>query len=178
MTFPFYTIGHSSRTLTDFSGLLSDADIGALVDIRKIPKSRSNPQFNEGTLRDALAAVDISYEHEAALGGLRGKTPSLDRHVNGFWTNKSFHNYADYALSGDFRTGLDHLIDIGRKQRCVMMCSETVWWRCHRRIVADYLVARGEAVFHIMGHGRLEPARLSLGAVVQSDRSIVYPGMT
>ncbi|WP_439686147.1 DUF488 domain-containing protein [Cupriavidus oxalaticus] len=176
MTLPFYTIGHSNQTLAEFFRLLRDANIGALADIRKIPKSRSNPQFNEDPLREALSAFDISYEHVAGLGGLRGRTQSVPRDVNGFWTNESFHNYADYALSGDFRAGLDQLIDLGRKRRCVIMCAEAVWWRCHRRIVADYLIAGGETVFHILGHGRLEPARLSVGAIVQSGGSIHYPG--
>ncbi|MFS8975835.1 DUF488 domain-containing protein [Cupriavidus necator] len=177
MTLPFYTIGHSNRTLAEFFGLLRDADIGALLDIRRFPRSRSNPQYNEETFRDALTALNISYEHVAELGGLRGKTQTLPRDVNGSWSNESFHNYADYALSGDFRVALDHLIDVGRKRRCVMMCSEAVWWRCHRRIVADYLVARGETVFHIMGQGRLEPARLSVGAVIQPDGRVAYPTM-
>jgi uncharacterized protein (DUF488 family) len=175
VTLPFYTVGHSNRALAEFVGLLRDADIGALLDIRKMPRSRANPQFNGDSLPDALSAFDISYEHVAALGGLRGKTRALSRDVNGFWTNESFHRYADYALSGDFRAGLDRLIDVGRQRRCVMMCSEAVWWRCHRRIVADYLIARGEMVLHIMGHGRLEPAHLTSGAVVQPDGTVVYP---
>lgn len=175
MTLPFFTIGHSNRTLEDFMGLLNGADIGALVDVRKMPRSRTNPQFNEQTLPDALAAFGISYEHEAALGGLRGKSRTVPEDVNGFWENKSFHRYADYALSADFHVGLDHLIEQGRKRRCVVMCSEAVWWRCHRRIVADYLIARGETVFHIMGPARLEPARLTPGAVIQPDGTIVYP---
>jgi hypothetical protein len=87
--------------------------------------------------------------------------------VNGLWKNQSFHNYADYAMSDDFRRGLQRLIALGRARRCVMMCSEAVWWRCHRRIVADHLIARGETVFHIVDKGRLEPARLTPGAVVQ-----------
>jgi uncharacterized protein (DUF488 family) len=96
--------------------------------------------------------------------------------LNGFWANESFHNYADYALSEPFHAGLAHLLDAGRKRRCAIMCSEAVWWRCHRRIVADYLIAGGETVFHILGHGRLEPARLTPGAVIQPDGTIVYPG--
>nr|WP_241022248.1 DUF488 domain-containing protein [Burkholderia sp. Ac-20353] len=172
---PFFTIGHSDRTLDDFIGLLNDADIGMLADVRKMPRSRTNPQFNETTLPVALAAFDIGYEHVAALGGLRGKTRSVPDDVNGFWTNDSFHRYADYALSAEFRAGLDHLIAQGHRQRCAVMCAEAVWWRCHRRIVTDYLIARGETVFHIMGPNRLEPARLTPGAVVQPDGTIVYP---
>lgn len=111
----------------------------------------------------------------AALGGLRGKARTVCQEVNGFWMNESFHNYADYALSEQFRAGLGHLLDEGRQQRCTIMCSEAVWWRCHRRIVTDYLIAHGEAVFHIMGLGRMEPARLTPGAVIQAAGTIIYP---
>ena len=175
MKLPFFTIGHSNRSLEDFVELLRGPHVGRIVDIRKIPRSRSNPQFNEDTLAEALAAFGISYEHVNALGGLRGKAKSLSPSVNGFWTNESFHNYADYALSVGFHTGLAHLLEDGRNRRCAIMCSEAVWWRCHRRIVADYLIASGEAVFHIMGRGRLEPARLTPGAVVQPDGKVIYP---
>jgi uncharacterized protein (DUF488 family) len=146
-----------------------------VADIRKIPMSRTNPQFNKETLPGALAGHGIAYDHIAALGGRRGKTKSLPANVNGFWTNDSFHNYADYALSEDFRAGLDHLINEGRERRCAMMCSEAVWWRCHRRIVTDHLIARGETVFHIMGNGRVEPARMTPGAVIQADGTLTYP---
>jgi uncharacterized protein (DUF488 family) len=176
VTHPFFTIGHSNRSQEEFAVLLAAADIGLVADIRKIPRSRTNPQFNAETLPGTLAAVGISYEHVAALGGRRGKAPALSPDVNGFWTNQSFHNYADYALSEQFHAGLAHLLDLGRKHRCAMMCSEAVWWRCHRRIVADHLIARGETVFHIMGQDRLEPARLTAGAVIRADEAVVYPG--
>ncbi|WP_119274464.1 DUF488 domain-containing protein [Taklimakanibacter deserti] len=175
MTLPFFTIGHSNRSLAEFIELLREAHIEFVVDIRTVPRSRTNPQFNKDTLPDALAAVGVSYEHMAALGGLRGKTRGSPADVNGFWTNESFHNYADYALSAPFHAGLEHLLDEGRKRRCAIMCSEAVWWRCHRRIVADYLIAAGEIVFHIMGQGRLEPARLTPGAVTQPGGTIIYP---
>ena len=173
--FPFFTIGHSNRSLEEFVEMLSEPHVARVVDIRKIPRSRSNPQFNSDTLPEALAACDISYEHVAALGGLRGKGRSVPWDVNGFWTNKSFHNYADYALSAQFHEGLEHLLEEGRNRRCAIMCSEAVWWRCHRRIVADYLIASEQTVFHIMGKGRLEPAHLTPGAVIQSAEKIVYP---
>ena len=175
MTLPFFTIGHSSRTLEAFVALLRGAEIALVADIRTVPRSRTNPQFNRDTLPLALDEFGISYEHMAALGGLRAKTRTLSRDMNGFWTNASFHNYADYALSERFRAGLHHLIDAGRTRRCTIMCSEAVWWRCHRRIVADYLMANGETVFHIMGEGRLEPAHLTPGAVVQPAGTIIYP---
>jgi uncharacterized protein (DUF488 family) len=172
---PFFTIGHSNRSLEEFAGLLNAAEIALIADIRTIPKSRANPQFNEDTLPGSLAPFQIAYERIAALGGLRGKSKTIARDVNGFWTNDSFHNYADYALSDEFHAGLDRLIEDGRKRRTAFMCSEAVWWRCHRRIVTDHLIARGETVFHIMGERRLEPAHLTAGAVVQPDGEVVYP---
>lgn len=175
MKHPFFTVGHSNRSHEEFAALLTAADIGLVADIRKVPRSRANPQFNKDALPDALAATGISYEHLAALGGLRGKARTLSPDVNGFWTNKSFHNYADYALSKEYHAGLAHLLALGHERRCALMCSEAVWWRCHRRIVADYLIAHGETVFHIMGQGRVEPARLSAGAVVRPDETVVYP---
>ena len=162
MKLPFFTIGHSNRSLEEFIELLSGAKIDLVADIRTVPRSRANPQFNKDTLPDALAAFDISYEHMAVLGGLRGRAD--------FWTNERFHGYADYALTAQFHAGLEHPLDEGRKRRCAIMCSEAVWWRCHRRIVADYLIACGETVFQIMGQSRLEPARLTPGAVHSTRR--------
>jgi uncharacterized protein (DUF488 family) len=172
---PFFTIGHSNRSLDEFGELLRGSQIELVADIRTVPKSRANPQFNKDTLPDALAALGVGYEHMPALGGLRGKDRTTPPEINGFWTNDSFHNYADYALREPFRAGLVHLLDEGRTRRCTIMCSEAVWWRCHRRIVADYLLAGGERVFHIMGSSRVEPAVLTRGAVVQSDARVVYP---
>jgi uncharacterized protein (DUF488 family) len=175
MKLPFFTIGHSDRSLEVFAELLIQAGVTLVVDIRKMPRSRTHPQFNEDALPASLTSFGISYEHIAALGGLRKKAPFISREINDFWTNRSFHNYADYALSPEFREGAQ-LIDDGRKRRGAMMCSEAVWWRCHRRIVADYLIAGGEEVFHIMGGGRVEPAQLTRGAIVQPDGTVIYPG--
>lgn len=175
MKIPFFTIGHSDRSLDVFAGLLIEAGVVLAVDIRKMPRSRTHPQFNADALPASLTSFGISYEHIAALGGLRRKALSISREINDFWTNRSFHNYADYALSPEFREGLAQLIEDGRTRRCAIMCSEAVWWRCHRRIVADYLVAGGQDVFHIMGGGRIEPAQLTRGAIVQSDGAVIYP---
>ncbi len=175
MSQPFFTIGHSNRSQAAFIDLLREAGIVFLADIRKMPMSRSNPQFNGAALSAALAEVQIAYEHIAALGGLRGRTRGAPDEVNGLWTNRSFHNYADYALSPEFHQGFEHLLREGRDRRCAIMCSEAVWWRCHRRIVADYLIAAGRSVFHIMGEGRLDPARLTPGARVRADGTVVYP---
>src|SRR6185437_12729727 len=128
--------------------------------------SRANPQFNADELDRALASNQISYEHMSALGGRRAKTQNIPFYLNGFWENRSFHNYADYALSEPFHAALDFLIKIGRERRCAIMCSEAVWWRCHRRLIADNLLARGETVLHIMGSYRLETAQLTPGAVI------------
>lgn len=175
MKIPFFTVGHSTRTLAELVELLRSAEVSLLADIRTVPRSRTNPQFNRETLPTALAASDISYEHMAALGGLRAKSRTVAPEVNAFWTNESFHNYADYALSQDFHVALGRLLEEGSKRRCALMCSEAVWWRCHRRIVSDYLLVREQAVFHIMGHGRREPAQLTPGAVIRPDQTVVYP---
>lgn len=175
MKLPFFTIGHSNRSAGQFVELLQELQVERVIDVRKIPMSRANPQFNKDTLSQTLAAYQISYEHLPALAGLRGKSRSLPTDINGFWENESFHNYADYALSAQFHDALDGLIEEGREHRCAIMCSEAVWWRCHRRLIADNLIARGEAVFHIMGRGRLESARLTSGAVVRSEGDVIYP---
>ncbi|MGE0062163.1 MAG: DUF488 family protein [Xanthobacteraceae bacterium] len=171
----FFTIGHSNRTLEAFIALLKENDIGLVADIRQFPRSRTNPQFNIDTLPAALVAAGVAYEHMTALGGRRPRTPGIPPDLNGFWTNDSFHHYADYALSEEFRTGLEHLREAGAARTSVLMCSEAVWWRCHRRIVTDYLIAGGSPVFHVMGEGRLEPARLTAGAVTRPDGTVVYP---
>ncbi|MEZ5801945.1 MAG: DUF488 domain-containing protein [Rhizobiaceae bacterium] len=175
MTAPFFTIGHSNRSIETFIELLQGAGIELVADIRTVPRSRANPQFNVDILPGHLAPSGIGYEHMAALGGLRGKARSLPADVNGLWENQSFHNYADYALSDRFQTGLQHLRSEGHRLRCTLMCSEAVWWQCHRRIVADYLIAAGETVFHIMERGRTEPARLTQGAIIRADGKIIYP---
>lgn len=175
MNLPFYTIGHSTRTIEEFVSVLKSGPVELVVDIRTIPRSRTNPQFNEDLLPDNLAPYGIAYSRIAALGGLRGKAKDVPSDINGFWENASFHNYADYALSNAFQEGLRQLIEHGRKRRSAVMCSEAVWWRCHRRIVSDYLLARGEAVFHLMGSERLEEARLTQGASVSAPDVVHYP---
>lgn len=175
MTLPFYTIGHSTRPIETFVELLRNAEVTLVADIRSVPRSRTNPQYNKDAMPDNLAPFEVGYIHIAELGGLRGKSKSVQSDVNGFWENASFRNYADYALTPAFRDGLVELIALGREQPCAMMCSEAVWWRCHRRIVADHLLARGESVFHLMGNDRIEPAKLTAGAHVQKDGSVIYP---
>jgi uncharacterized protein (DUF488 family) len=172
---PFHTIGHSTRPLEEFVALLREAEVGTVADVRTVPRSRTNPQYNRDTLPQSLAACGIGYEHIATLGGLRGKTREVPPDTNGFWQNDSFHNYADYALSDDFRRGLARLRELGSAQRCAIMCAEAVWWRCHRRIIADYLLAAGESVLHIMGPDHIEPARVTEAAQRGPSGHLVYP---
>lgn len=175
---PFFTIGHSNHSIEEFIELLTDAGVDRLVDVRKLPGSKANPQFDGPALRYSLGPFEISYIHIAQLGGLRSRRGTIPADINAYWTNQSFHNYADYALTNDFREGLSELLALGSDRRCAIMCAEAVWWRCHRRIIADYLIADGKKVFHIMGQGRLELAHLTPGAVVQPDGDIDYPALS
>ena len=172
---PFFTVGHSTRPIEEFVALLATAEVRLVVDVRTVPRSRTNPQFNRDALPASLAAQGIAYEHLSVLGGLRGKQPGVNSDVNAFWKNASFHNYADYALSEAFRSGLQNLRMLGHATRSTVMCAESLWWRCHRRIIADYLIAAGEEVFHILGPGHIERARLTPEARVEPDGSLTYP---
>jgi uncharacterized protein (DUF488 family) len=175
MAHPFFTIGHSTRTTDEFVGLLRAEQVGMVVDVRTVPRSRTNPQFNRDTLPDSLAAHQIGYEHIASLGGLRGKQGAAEPSPNAFWENTSFRNYADHALTADFRAGLERLGELGAERRVAIMCAEAVWWRCHRRIIADYLLTAGETVYHILGPGKVENARMTPAARPAADGGLVYP---
>ena len=175
MAHPFYTIGHGTRPLAEFVELLQAVEVTMLVDVRTVPRSRTNPQYNLDVLPESLAQFGIAHEHVASLGGLRSRDKNVSPSVNAFWQNGSFHNYADYALSPAFRNGLAHLRDSGRTRVCAIMCAETVWWRCHRRIITDYLLASGETVFHILGPGHVEAAVINEAARPQADGSLNYP---
>jgi uncharacterized protein (DUF488 family) len=172
--FPIFTIGHSTRSIPEFVDLLRSGPADLVVDVRTVPKSRRNPQYNEDVLGEELAPYQLGYRRIAGLGGLRGKSRDVAPQVNGYWQNQSFHNYADYALSEDFEAALEELLDVSRERRCAIMCAEAVWWRCHRRIIADYLLERGREVFHLMGDAKVEPARLTPGARLE-DGKISYP---
>jgi uncharacterized protein (DUF488 family) len=171
----FYTIGHSTRPLTAFVDLLQAAQVELVADVRTMPRSRTNPQYNQDTLPHALQAFQISYRHFPALGGLRPKARDVAPNTNAFWRNASFHNFADYALSDAFHAGLAELREAGARQRCAIMCAETLWWRCHRRIITDYLLNVGETVFHILGSCQVEPATLTPAARATGPMTLVYP---
>jgi uncharacterized protein (DUF488 family) len=146
-----FTIGHSTRTTAELIDLLREAGVDLLVDVRSVPRSRTNPQFNTDTLPQALAAAGIGYRHIRALGGLRHDPKGAPQSPNTLWRNDAFRNYADYAMTEPFRAGLAELRALADEHRCAIMCAEAVWWRCHRRLVADYLLAEGIPVGHIMG---------------------------
>ena len=169
-----YTVGHSTRSIAEFVDLLKQGRVELVVDIRSTPRSRTNPQFNLDGLPEALSAWQIGYTRIAELGGRRTKSKTVPPEVNGFWINQSFHNYADYALSDEFRAGFSRLIELCNERRCAIMCSEAVWWRCHRRFVADYLLHDGWDVFHLMGVARVEVATLNPAARADGA-SLVYP---
>jgi uncharacterized protein (DUF488 family) len=166
-----WTIGHSTRTMEEFAALLRENGVDFVVDIRTVPRSRTNPQYNGDALPDSLARYGIGYRH---LGGLRGRRKDGPSPNTG-WRNASFRNYADYAITPAFAAGLAELRGLEAERRPAMMCAEAVWWRCHRRIVADYLLAGGDTVVHILGPGKAEPAQLTPGAEKQSDGTLVYP---
>jgi uncharacterized protein (DUF488 family) len=175
MTNPFFTIGHSTRPIEEFAALLMAAEVRLVVDVRTVPRSRFNPQFNRDALPASLAGSGIAYEHLAALGGLRGTQRDVSPAVNAFWENASFHNYADYAMSEEFRSGLGTLRELGKTARSCVMCAESLWWRCHRRIIADYLIAAGEDVFHILAAGHVERARSTPAARLGPKDILTYP---
>jgi uncharacterized protein (DUF488 family) len=171
---PIFTIGHSTRSIEEFVDILRAGPAELVVDVRTVPKSRRNPQYNEDALPDELAPYQLGYRRIAGLGGLRGKSHDVPPQVNAYWQNQSFHNYADYALSDDCARALDELLELSSERRVAIMCAEAVWWRCHRRIISDYLSERGRDVRHLMAAGRVEPARLTPGAQPE-DGKIHYP---
>jgi uncharacterized protein (DUF488 family) len=171
---PIFTIGHSTRTIAEFADLLQRGRVERVVDVRTVPRSRRNPQYNEDVLGAELAPYQMGYERIAGLGGLRKRVADVPPELNAYWDNQSFHNYADYALSDEFASALSDLLKLAASQRCAIMCAEAVWWRCHRRIIADYLLAREREVIHLMGTDRLDPAKLTPAARIEGDE-IYYP---
>lgn len=170
-----YSVGHSNRRIEDFLAVLQDAGIERVVDVRTFPRSRTNPQFNVEDLPASLAGEGIYYEYLPDLGGRRRKSKDIPPEVNGYWKVSSFHNYADHAMSESFQSSFRQLLARSDAQRCAMMCSEVLWWRCHRRIITDYALAAGREVLHLFDVGHAEAARLTPAAVVSSDGTVTYP---
>ncbi|GMK54883.1 hypothetical protein CspeluHIS016_0114690 [Cutaneotrichosporon spelunceum] len=172
---PLFTIGHSTHPLSDFLSLLTSNGITTVVDVRKLPGSNKFPWFNADPLRASLAEIGIALARIEPLNGRRPVSRTVPLDVNAWWTNRSFHNYADHALGPEFRHGLDELLRLDEGGRVAVMCAEAVWWRCHRRIIADHVIAAGREVVHIIDAHPAKPATISLGAVVREDGSVVYP---
>ncbi|WP_434418064.1 DUF488 domain-containing protein [Nannocystis pusilla] len=169
---PIYTIGHSTRTLDELVALLRSFDVAVVADIRTIPRSRHNPQFEGDALKAALRRRRLQYVHIPRLGGLR--RPGKDA-TNSAWRNQSFRGYADYMQTEEFAAGLAELRAWAAKGSVALMCAEAVPWRCHRSLVADALTARGARVEHITGLSRSSPHRMTPFAVVEGAR-VTYPG--
>jgi hypothetical protein len=169
----FYTVGHSNHDLDHFIDLVTRVGIQCIADVRRFPRSRSNPQFNLERLSEQLPNLGIGYRHMEELGGRRPAKRS-NGSPNDFWTHPSFRAYADYALTPPFAEGLADLRSLGRTTTVAIMCSEAVWWRCHRRILADYLLTAGESVVHLMGNNKAVPAEITPSAV-RRDTSLIYP---
>jgi uncharacterized protein (DUF488 family) len=144
-----YTIGHSTRTREELVALLKAWEVTTLVDIRHFARSRANPQFDASGLRRHLARAGIAYRRMPALGGRRGRSATADPARNAGWDHPAFKNYADHAETAPFARALARLLALAAGSTCAIMCAEAVWWRCHRRIVADYAITRGVRVRHI-----------------------------
>lgn len=165
------TIGHSTRELQDFVQLLQENNVECVVDVKTIPGSRHNPQYNKETLAAGLNKANIEYQHMSGLGGLRHTKSDSP---NTGWKNKSFRGYADYMLTDDFQKYLNELIELSRKKLVAIMCAEAVPWRCHRSLIADALLIRGISVEHIIGAGRRQTHQLTPFAKVEGKK-IFYP---
>ena len=170
---PLYTIGHSTRTYTELVETLRAWNVSTLVDIRRFTQSRTNPQFNESVLGPCLRKDGIAYLALPALGGRRSKSKVADPVRNAGWQNAAFKNYADYADTEPFVEGLARLMTLASRSTCAIMCSEVLWWRCHRRIVADHLLANGIPTFHIFTATAASPAALTPFARVDRKRKTV-----
>ena len=167
-----FTIGHSTRPIEEFVALLKAHGVTQLADVRTIPKSRRHPHFAQEALSVSLPAAGIVYRHFPGLGGLR--KPASDS-PNGGWRHAGFRGYADYMRTPAFAAALADLAEWSRAAPTAVMCAEAVWWRCHRRIIADYLLAAGETVFHILGKGHVELATMTPAARLEPSGLLSYP---
>ncbi len=168
---PIFTVGHSTRPVEEFLALLKAHRIGLLVDVRTVPRSRHNAQFNRDTLPETLRPAGIAYLHLAELGGLR---KARGDSTNQGWRNLSFRGYADYMETPEFENGLARLMDMAGIQRAAVMCAEAVPWKCHRSLIGDALVARGAEVFELSSMTRARPHKMTPFARVE-DTQVSYP---
>ena len=168
---PIWTIGHSTRQIGEVTDLLRAHATNLLVDVRTVPRSRHNPQFNSEILAETLREAGLTYLHMSALGGLRKARKDS---VNDGWRNTSFRGYADYMQTDEFRDALEALMTHGRQGSLAIMCAEAVPWRCHRSLIADALASRGWTVRHILSPVKADEHRLTPFAIIDGNR-LVYP---
>lgn len=168
-----YTIGHSTRSIEEFVQLLKENNIQLLIDVRRFPGSRRHPQFNKENLDQSLGNAGINYRHMEALGGRREKPGKNSK--NDGWNNDSFQAYADYLNSSEVQEIINELAELAQETRYALMCAEAVYWRCHRRIIADALVARDVTVRHILGPGQINEHSLNNMAQVLENGRVIYP---
>jgi len=160
-------VGHSARSGEEFAQILLAHGVQVLVDVRSFPGSRRYPQFNRAALAESLQQVGIEYKHEPRLGGRR--TPRKDSH-NTAWKNASFRAYADHMESEEFRNGVKDLLELAKTARVAVMCAEALWWRCHRRLISDYLKTEGHAVIHILDQNKTQEHPVTLFTTDQTDK--------
>ena len=172
-----HTIGHSTRTTAELVGLLREGGVELVADVRRFPRSRTNPQFNAEALGPALDQDGIGYRHLAALGGRRSAVGAHAPSRNTLWRQAAFRAYSDYAETAEFRDSFEALLDLAREHSVAIMCAEAVWWRCHRSLISDYLKASGVEVLHILDHKKVEPhpftsaARIVNGELSYADET-------
>ena len=175
MKHQLFSIGHSNQPLDRFLALLVQHRIEALVDIRRFPGSRKYPHWNQKKLAASLQEAGIEYHWIETLGGRRRSKKGAPPSPNQGLRNESFRSYADYMLTEEFRQAAEKLLEIAAQKRTTMMCAEAVYWRCHRRLVSDFLLANEIMVQHIMRNGELQPHKLTKGAVIENGQ-VTYPG--
>jgi uncharacterized protein (DUF488 family) len=168
-----WTVGHSTHSAEEFAQILLAHEIQVLVDVRSFPGSRRYPQFNRAALAESLRQVGIEYRHEPRLGGRR--TPRADSH-NTAWQNASFRAYADHMESEEFRKGVKDLLELAENGRTAAMCAESLWWRCHRSLISDYLKATGHTVIHILSETKTEEHPFTSAARIV-DGKLSYRGL-
>jgi uncharacterized protein (DUF488 family) len=168
-----YTVGHSTHSVETFIGLLRSHRIEQIADVRLIPKSARHPHFGQDVLPGLLSAHEISYAHFRDLGGRRRPRPDS---LNTAWQVEAFRGYADYMQTETFQAAIVGLLTVGAVGRTAVMCAEAVWWQCHRRLLADFLVVRGIPVLHVLPSGPAKPHELSEFAHVEGA-SVTYPGL-
>ncbi len=169
-----YTIGHSTRSIEEFFGLLREFNIRVLVDIRRYPSSRKFPHFNSDMLWESLGEGGVEYMWFEALGGRRHGSVN-DHSPNTLLRSPGFRNYADHMLTEEFSAAIQELISVASNSKTAIMCAEMLYWRCHRMLVSDFLTAQGIIIEHILGPGNLRTHELTKGAVITGERKVIYP---